>query len=166
MILNINISYYHNLIACKHGDKSSRLIIDNLTLVCFPIFLIGVHLAVFSDLPSEIHCAQDSNLEGPWSSIQRTAIVQQSRLLYRLDRFSNRYGRKTALKITAMELITALLNWGIIWEVLDLKNNDSDDFCWSAFWKLKLLLSLLLSVFRIRYLVHEHLEFAVHGSLV
>ncbi|XP_054577718.1 nuclear transcription factor Y subunit alpha isoform X3 [Eptesicus fuscus] len=49
----------------------------------------GVHLTVFYNLRSEIPCEQDSNLEGPWSSIQRTAIVQRSRLLYRLVRFSS-----------------------------------------------------------------------------
>ncbi|XP_036269651.1 nuclear transcription factor Y subunit alpha isoform X4 [Pipistrellus kuhlii] len=49
----------------------------------------GVHLTVFYNLRREIPCVQDSNLEGPWSSIQRTAIVQQSRLLCRLVRFSS-----------------------------------------------------------------------------
>ncbi|XP_032718148.1 nuclear transcription factor Y subunit alpha isoform X3 [Lontra canadensis] len=44
---------------------------------------------VFLDLLSETHCGQDSNLEGSWSSIQQTAIVLQSRLLCRPDRFNS-----------------------------------------------------------------------------
>ena len=51
-------------------------------------------------------------MEGPWNSMQQTATVQQSRLLYRPDRFSSRYGRNTALNVTAVEVIIALLSSG------------------------------------------------------
>jgi hypothetical protein len=102
--------------------------------VSFLPFLIGVHhLEVFRDLQSEVHRGQDCNLEGPWSSIQQIAIVPQSRLLCRLDRFSSRYGSKTALSIIAGELIIASSNWLIYYcgELFDryqiLQNPGSDD---------------------------------------